>query len=33
MTTQTPDSKPRALIAMTGGDDSSEAAWLMQHAA
>ena len=29
MTTQTPDSKPRALIAMSGGVDSSVAAWLM----
>ena len=32
MTTQTPDSKPRALIAMSGGVDSSVAAWLMQQA-
>mgnify|MGYP000339891993 FL=1 len=31
MTTQTPDSKPRALIAMSGGVDSSVAAWLMQR--
>ena len=30
MTTQTPDSKPRALIAMSGGVDSSVAAWLMR---
>ena len=32
MTTQIPDSKPRALIAMSGGVDSSVAAWLMQQA-
>ena len=32
MTTQTPDSKPHALIAMSGGVDSSVAAWLMQQA-
>ena len=32
MTTQTPDSKPRALIAMSGGVDSSVAAYLMQQA-
>ena len=32
MTTQTPDCKPRALIAMSGGVDSSVAAWLMQQA-
>ena len=32
MTTQTPDSKPRALIAMSGGVDSSVAACLMQQA-
>ena len=32
MTTQTSDSKPRALIAMSGGVDSSVAAWLMQQA-
>ncbi len=33
MTTQTPDSTsvPRALIAMSGGVDSSVAAWLMQR--
>mgnify|MGYP000774263485 CR=1 FL=1 len=31
MTTQTPDSKPHALIAMSGGVDSSVAAWLMQR--
>ena len=29
MTTQTPDSKPRALIAMSGGVDSSAAALLL----
>ena len=32
MTTQTPDSKPRALIAMSGGVDSSVAAALLQRA-
>ena len=32
MTTQTPENKPRALIAMSGGVDSSVAAWLMQQA-
>ena len=31
MTTQTPESKPHALIAMSGGVDSSVAAWLMQR--
>ena len=31
MTTQTPENKPRALIAMSGGVDSSVAAWLMQR--
>ena len=29
MTTQTPDSKPRALIAMSGGVDSTVAAYLL----
>ena len=32
ITTQTPDAKPRALIAMSGGVDSSVAACLMQQA-
>ena len=32
MTTQNPANRPRALIAMSGGVDSSVAAWLMQQA-
>ena len=31
MTTQNPAKRPRALIAMSGGVDSSVAAWLMQR--
>ena len=32
MTTQNSANRPRALIAMSGGVDSSVAAWLMQQA-